>query len=357
MAEGSRRRYLTPSSLSFDQTLNEVGSGSVTLPIRSITLADTWPHLTSIAFLRINGPGATPTQPVCEFLGMPEQVSGTSSGGLSLGLKSIEGYLGYRIIQELVPPLAGSTTFTTVDQTQIGADLVNLANPFGIPLTATAEASGTQRTIRYLDIDRKVVIEAVLELTALEDGPDYQLVHIREGQSWRSEMRFADYVGNTEPFPMNSQRGMQEYGIEVDASLHANRVIGIGSSSRRVYDADQSGTSIYPKFERSVAWTDTRDSDTLEAQTKGELANHSHPTTVPSLTLAGLDIATQPSVGDTIDLRLDHGAIQYDGLARLISKSWSSDADSPTKVTFGMVPQGAPEDDVLAVVPGIPGCC
>lgn len=359
LTTGTRRSYLTPSSLSFDQTLNTVGAGSVTLPVRSTRLANVWPHLTSVACLRINGPGASPIQPVCEFLGMVEQIGGSSSGGINLGLTSIEGYLSHRIIQDELPPLAGATVFTEKQQAVIAAALVAMGQDNGVPLSAVvSQPSVVERSMRYLDTDRKYIMDALLELTALEDGPDYRLVHEQQSNlAWRTVMTFADYIGNTEPYQLHSQRGMSDYGIDVDATMHANRVIGIGNTDRRVYDADGSEGSMYPLFERSAAWTDARDSDQLEALTKGELANYDHPTTVPSITLSGLDIAPNLNPGDTLDLRLDHGAIQYDGLARLISKSWSSDADSPTKVTLNMVPQGDTNDDILAVVPGLPECC
>lgn len=350
LATGVRQQFVTPLSLDFDQLLNEVGNASATLPVRSVTMAQVWPHKTAIAFARINGPGASPSFPKGEFIGIVETAVASSAGTVALGLKSVESYLAHRLIH-------GDTTFTAEAQTDIAADLVNLASSNGIQLTGVAVASAITRDREYLDEDRKVILEAILQLTEVIDGPDYELVHTLSGGVWSTEMIFSDYLGNTTPVPVHVRRGVSAYDLSVDAGEHANRVIGVGDDPTLEFDADESGTSIYPLFETSISWSDVSVLTTLQEHAEGAVANSLHPLATPSITLAGLDIAPLLGLGDTIMLTMDHGAILYQGLARLVGKSWSSNTDSPTMITLTLVPLDNTEDSILQAIAGPVPCC
>lgn len=345
---GLRKKFLLPLSCTFEERLNDVGPGSLTIPVRSVQMADVWPHSTSIAFLRLRGPGATPVNPVCEYLGLVEDAQADSGGTLQLGMQSIEQYLTYRMIH-------GDTTYAATGQTAIGASLVNLAVSNGIPLIGTSDASATARDRTYLDTDRKKILEAVQDLTKVIGGPDYRLIH-SQGSSggWSTEMRFSDHVGNTSPSSLNARRGVSSYSLRVDATGQATRVIGVGQSADLVYDTGVPATTypnnLYPLYEISESYSDVSDVNTVQENAQGTLAQDTHPAANPSVVLAGVDVIAPLSVGDYISLIMSHGAIQYLGVARVTSIAWALNDSSPTTATITLVPQ----DDAAAAILNAP---
>lgn len=348
---GRPQTYLSPTDFSFEQVLNDVGNASVTLAVRDYNLSDVWPHSTAIAFLRISGDGATPSVPKCEFIGIGDGGNPTSNGTGEVGLKSIEEYLDHRIIH-------GDQDFTGIQQTILAKTLVDMASDHGIPLFASAETSATLLDRSYLDTDQKKILEAVTELTEAIDGPDYERSHdLQPDGTYATTLIFKDRVGSTDPVSIYSTLGATEYGLSVDSSNHVTRIIGVGSDPNLVSDTGIPADSIYPLFERSVSWSDIQDQDQLDDQTAGELANNVDPTAIPSITLAGLELAPQLTLGGTIDLHLDHGAVRYHGAARLISKAWSAGSDGPTTVTLSMVPLDNATSAILNAQPENRGCC
>lgn len=358
LSTGLRKRILPYASFDFEEKLNEVGQGSLSLNVREVGISDVWPHTTSLAFLRTAGPGATPSAPQCEFIGLVEEINPSSSGTLSIGFKSIEQYLLYRMLH-------GDTTFTGISQTEIAAALVTLAASQGIPLVGVAAASSILRDRTYSATDWKKIGEAIQQLTEVIDGPDYELIHTQmTSGAWMTQMRFADEISNCPPDsesftppPLNVRRGVIGYDLAVNGSDHANRVIGIGSTADLVYDADESTLSIYPLFERSESYTDVTLINTVQDAAQGSVLQSRHPTAIPSVTLAGLDVIAPQKVGNYVRLTMSHGAIQYDGVARIVGIAWSKSDDSPTTATLSLSPQDDVADAILYAKPLTSGCC
>lgn len=347
LADGTRRRFAHPTGLTFENLLNEPGSASISLPVRDYTMADIWPHLTSVAITRISGPGASTTSPVCEYLGLVEDVRADSGGVLTLGMKSIEQYLQYRLLP--------TTSFNQQPQNQIGAALVNYANADGIPLVGVG-VDGQLRDRNYGEDDDKVILEAVKQFTQVIGGPDYVLSHEFSSGHWSTEMEFVDRAGEDKGGQINARLGLSTYDIAVDATPHANKVIGVGENPNIKFTAIASET-IYPLFERSEAWVDVSRQATIRQHAEGELEASLHPAASPSVTLVGTELAAEFNLGDTVHLKMDHGAVAYHGPARLIGKAWASEEGSPTSCTFSLVPLTDSADAILDAPNTGQECC
>lgn len=346
-------QILTPISLNFDKTLNQVGNGSVTVASKDLVMKDIWPHKTSILFARISGPGASKSYPVGEFIGLIDGVTADSGGMTNIGVKSIEQYLNYRHI-------LGSPQWDQVYQTEIGARLVNLAVSDGIPLEGIAFSSEIRRDREYPESDLTPILRACENLTEVIDGPDYVLNHSIDASTghWSTRMEWYDYAGETQPKTLNATYGVESYTLDVVALEHANIVYAIGQDpeeNRSV--ANIYSQTDYVRFEKTKTWPDVTRQNTLDQHARGEVENSKHPLATPSLTVIGTDLAGMYNVGDTIDLHMDHGALQYRGNARIVSMSWNSTGDSASRVTFTLVPLTDAEQSILNASPQSPRCC
>lgn len=349
LATGTRIRYLPFLSFDFEDALNQAGTATVTVPVDRVTARDVWPHLRAVVFTRINGPGATSSAPVAEYIGMIETMQAESSGTVTLGLLSIEAYLNYRIV-------VSDTTYTTLDQCDIGAALVNLAVSNGIPLTgASPDVSVYSRTRTYLAADDKRILDAVSELTQVINGPDYRRDFSFSGGAWSTVLTFLDTVG-TVGGSLNGKRGLSVYGMNVDGSQHCNWLRGRGES---LSDTDDTlSDTIYARFDKGMQWSDVTDAGTLSDNVDGELVNNADPNAIPNVTIARLSIAAAISIGDTLPLSISRGALRYEGTGRVVSKSWSRGGDaSPTLCTLSFVPGEGGASSVLDAPPSPVGCC
>lgn len=345
---GNRIGWLPFIRFDFEELLNQVGTATITVPVRKVSLGDVWPHLRAVAFTRIAGPNASPTDPFCEFIGMIETVSAQSSGEVTIGLVSIEGYLKYRVMPD--------GTYTD-NQTTLGADAVNLAAVSGARITGTDAGSITSRTVVLEAASDTLIIDFVDSLTQMQDGPDYSLTHTFASGAWSTVMKFSDYAGSTTARNLNAKRGLVSYGITVEAAEHGNYIRGrdqaLGS-----YVATGVTSSIYVPFGKFVKYSDITDSTQLADQTNGELAQNAHPIATPDVTIADLGISGPIRLGDSLNLNMDHGAILYKGEARVTGKAWSSDTESPTLCTLSMVPLDDVTTTILNAPAGTgPGCC
>lgn len=351
LAAGTRVGWLKYVSFEIDDLLNQVGPGQIICNVRDVRTTDVWPHLRAIAFNRVSGPGATPSAPVIEAVVMIETLSAKSGGTLTLGVQSIEHYLSYRIMRN-------NTTYSATDQNAICADLVNDATVDGIQLTATADTSAITRDRSYLLTDDKVRLEAVTELLQTEDGPDFIREHSKTGGVVTTNLRFTDYAGNTTPAPLNAKRGLVAYGLEVDASSHANLVQGRGNEVSVAYAQNNISASIYPRFDKAVQWSDVDDVDVVEENTIGYANANADPIAVPDVTVADPNLWVPRRLGDTINLNIDHGALRFFGPARIVGRSLSSSAESPALCTFSFVPLVSASESILSAPPGNDsGCC
>jgi len=345
LATGARRMYVKPLSLSFEEKLNEVGSGTMTLSIHDALMVNIWPHITSVMVTRIAGPGATPSSPVGVWCGLVEEVSADSGGEVSIGMVSLEGYLAYRILPKY--------SVEDRSQTLIAADFVRAPN--SIPLKADPRSSSVKRTRNYDRNDYKVRLEALLQLTEVINGPDYRLTHTFSNGTWSTTVVIQDRVGNPVSQPLNVRRGITTYSLNVSATDHRTNQFGSGES---IHSSASDNSGMYPVFEISNQWSDVSKQNTLDEHTRGALQNNKHPRAQPSLQIADLNMALHYNIGDTLNINMNHGVVQFVGDTRLVSKAWSIAEGQPTYCQFGFIPDTDPATSVLNVPPSNrEGCC
>lgn len=344
---GRVRAIVHPLSFDFQSSLNTTAPGNMILPTRDVSVRDIWPHLTSIYISRIAGGSATPDNPYVEWGGMIEKFSADDNGATSVGMISIDGYLHKRNIG-----MNGSTSlvFPQRFQTEIGAVLVQAAAANGIPLTALAAASTRRRDRTYKGYERKNIGEAIEELTNVIEGVDYELTHTREDGAWSTQVVFRDYVGTNRDVILQSDREAAGYGLDVDAQNHATYVdaLGAGEEADQLTAHAEDEENIYPRFDAVPSWQDVSLPPTLLSHARGYVEENREPVAVPSAVVRGMD--PDPALirnGDTIEARINYGAVTYNGPARVVSTSWAVGTDGPASRTYELIPLTRASQSVL----------
>lgn len=341
---GRIRAVLHPLSFDFEDRLNNYGPGSLMLATKDVRIRDIWPHLTSVYFARVSGPGATPTEPVVEWGGLIEMVEASDTGTTTVGLKAIEGYAEHRSIRD-------DLSWPNNGLTEVAAGLITYIQPNGIPLTAEWTPSfRSNRQRNYKAYNRKYVGEAITDLTQVIDGPDWETVHTKTGGSFSTQMIFRDYVGVDRDIILQSDREAQGYNLIVDAKDHATLVDAIGSGEEEdmLIASVQDPADIYPEFDATPAWKDVTQSGTLYEHAYGYLTDYQEPFATPQVSVFGLE--PSPLLlrkGDTIGVAVNFGAVTYNGRARIIGVSWSAGVGNPISRTFELVPLTRASESVL----------
>jgi hypothetical protein len=338
--------------MDFETVLNGWGRGTINLATKDVKIRDIWPHAVSIYITRIAGPSASPENPVVEFAGYVESISASDSGQTSIGLQSIEEYLNHRM-------LTNEFARSGAPQTAIARDLVNLAhNNDGIPLSGAATSSTRLRDRTYEPWDRKIIGEAVVELTEVIDGPDWELEHTRTEGAWSTKMLFRDHVGAARDLTLQSDREANGYGLDVDAANHATYVDGLGSGEEEdmLVSHAEDGENLYPRFDAAPAWKDVKRLTTLQEHTDGYLADFQDPLAMPSVTIPGFEVdSTRLRLGDTFTVHTDFGAVTYKGQVRILGIGWNVGEGADTR-TFTLYPVGNVRDTLLGQVSTEDGC-
>lgn len=353
LPNGRIRAILHPISVEWEVDLNGVGRGTMVLATRDVLIRDIWPHLTSVYISRLTGGGgASQTNPVAEFGGIIDSVQASESGTTNVSIKSIEYYLNHRTIKNTI-------RYNNRPQTNIGRALVELAQPNGIPLYALADESGIMRDREYRGFNRKVIGEAIEDLTNVINGPDWETTHTRDAGSWSSTMTFRDRVGVDREFVLKSDREMSSYSLEVDAADHATYVdaIGSGEEEDQLIATAVDRETYYPQFDAAPAWKDVSRITTLRDHAAGYLQDYHEPRATPTFTVSGLSGRNIPSpselrLGDTVGVDTDFGAVTYLGRARIIATSWSLRVGEALTRTYETLPTTRASESVLNQTPG-----
>lgn len=339
LATGRVKAVLHPVSWDWQVNLSTPGRGSITLVTKDVASDVVWSHLTSVWIIRERGLGVSARNPVVEWAGYVDSFQAEDTGTLQVGLLGLEDYLNHRLFDS-------AQSYTGIEQTQLGAALVNLAGVDGIPLVGEATPSSVLRD-RVYELDANVG-EAVNQLTMDERGVEWETLYgLDEGtavRQWRAAMVFQDRVGTDRDLAIRSAAVATEFDLEVDAQNHATRVIGQGAAGIRSVAVD---TGPYPRFDVVQQWSDDADQATLDQHTAGLLASSREPVAVPSVTLPDLDVdpaLTRP--GDTVDVDTSYGTVTYRGRARITAVSWKVD-DGGTSRTLDFEPVTRASDSVL----------
>ena len=344
---GRVRAVLHPTSFDFQSALNRVAPGNLSLVTREIRARDIWPHLTSVYISRIAGGSASPNNRICEWAGIIEKATPSDNNATAVGMQSINEYLHHRLIGMNGTP---GLSFTNISQTEIGAALVDAARSNGIPLDAIADTSTRRRNRDYPGYERKNIGEAIEELTAVIDGVDYELIHTREDGAWRTTVLFRDYVGANRNMIIQSDREAAGYGLDIDAQNHATYVdaMGAGEETSQLTAHAEDAENIYPRFDAAPAWQDVSIASTLISHARGYVEENREPIAIPSATIRGLDPdPAQLRNGDTVEARINFGAVTFNGDARIISTSWAVTPDGPASRTYELSPITRASQSVL----------
>jgi hypothetical protein len=316
-----------------------------------------WTGFTSVYISRITGADASRENPVCEFAGIVTDIGVSESGTTVVGLKSIEWYLMRRIIRR-------NMTFADSGQTIIARILAEeIHNVYSgltsIPLFAASGPSSFSRARTYESWSRKSIGEAIIDLTQVINGPDWELTHARVDGAWSSTMIFRDYVGEDRGISLASDREASAYSISAEIESMAN--VGIGGGAGDGEDQLQAiltnNGSPYPQFDAAPTWNDVSVFATLVEHTAGYVEANREPDARPTVTLPGLDVP--PSllrVGDTIDVDIQYGAINYSGPSRVLTIAWELGGDKPEMRTLELLPLTPPSQSV-AINAAVPVNC
>lgn len=222
--------------------------------------------------------------------------------------------------------------------------------------------------------DFKNIGQWVAEMVGAEDGVKYWIEHIYTNGYWSSVMHFSDQIGTDRDYTLRSDRDLWQYGLEVDGTQRASRVYGVGAGEEWntqfsiAYDAGRD--TDYPEWQATQAWKD-QTGTTLDGLTRGVVADHRDPTTIPSGTVVGLpdydsDAAgfdpqkgfPAPEIcvpGDTFGVDIGYGAITVKDIrVRNLGVAWSLKEGAPVERTIAMQPLERPSLSVRTQTPTKP---
>jgi hypothetical protein len=397
---GQVKAVLHPISAEWEETYSAPSTGSVVLATKDPSAEDIWPGATGLFISQVMPDGSRRAR----FGGFVEKFTGSGGGATTVAVKSIDGFLENRLFagpsdpyEIQVAPVSGAprivvtvrkpvspTSVTGVyrspllsgGQARLAAFYVNLARGglegegvTGVGLlTAVAEQPwdimpnhagppGPYTAANWWDF--KNIGQAIRELVEAENGVKYWIEHTYEDGFWASVIHFSDSVGEARDYTILSDREANQYGLEVDAENKATRVYGVGAGDEGytsfsvAYDADD--TDNLPEHQATVAWKDQTDTAVLDALTRGYVADHRDPTTVPSATIVGLPDYDPdqegynpakgfpgPEIlkpGDTFTTEIGYGVITVkDILVRALAVAWRLQRDRTAERVIAMQP-------------------
>lgn len=365
LATGRVKAVLHPVRFNLPEILSTPSAGSLTLATGDVTVSDIWPHLTGIYFSRV-----VDDERQCLWAGYVDQYAIPRTPELvSVGVVSMDTYLSERVMANADEGI--SYAVDDRQQTLIAKDYVDMAQWNGIPLTAIAEPSEFEREASYLASDYKNLGQALAELVAVDDGPEYTLEHTyNDPGMWSSVIRFQDVVGDDRNIFLKSDREGLNCGITSDAKSHATRAyaIGAGTEEQQLVSIAHDAATIYPEFHASPAWKDTADVSTLETRAVGHVATFRDPTTTPTMSIAGME--PDPDVlrvGDTVSALIIAKSFSFgdpkdptgpSGKARLSGVEWVLQVDAPIIRVLTLQPVIRPALSILVksiIPPEVPG--
>jgi hypothetical protein len=409
---GQVKQVLHPIAAEFEELYSRPSSGSLTLATRDVSADDVWPD-TGIYISQVMPDGTRRGR----FGGYFPKNNGSGGGALTVAIESLDGFLSNRL---LVGPSAPYTLLAT----SFGAGTVlfrvfkptapNVETPvYDSPLTPSTRNALPTFLVRIakgnlegegitgvptlnavigepneiVDSDTPFMVinqpwwdfknigQWIDEIVTAEDGPKYQLSHEYSNGFWATTMTFADTVGEARDYTLKSDREGWQYGLEVDGSDKASRVYGIGAGEEWVtqysiaYDSGRDPD--YPERQVTQAWKDQSIPANLDGLTKGYVADHRDPTTVPSMTVVGLpdyDPDAEgydpqkgfpaPEIckpGDTYLVDIGYGAITVKDIrVRNLGVAWSLKEGAPVERTLAMQPVERPSLSVKTQTPAKP---
>ena len=292
LTTGQRIADVAVEQCSYTLALNSPGEFTAALPIPTdrdaarAMLAATEPGKTVINILRDG-------QPVGSFI-----VWGRSSDGYRIEVAGagVLSYLSRRFVKRPTLGLFPGRQFFDEDIATIISTLVEEAQEadYGnIGLELLCPETGILLDYEYLDLDYKPVMEAILDLAALDNGPDlYVSTAIRDGAFVSTLQTYWPFAGRT--FPESGvifrvAGSLTSFRWEETAGELSNRLVAIGSGlgDGSLIATAQAAPGEYPLFEATYSVKDYTNMDALEEAAKGELKRVSQAKSSPTIQTTG----------------------------------------------------------------------
>lgn len=295
------------ANVTFDLRLNGAGSLSADLPltdpkVRAFDpIGDTLPGRTAI-YVDRDG--------VLLWGGIVWTRRTDQSNKLQLGCQEFESYFARRLI-------TADAVFTQADQLAIARSLINTAQGKtggNIGVLVGTETSGVLRDRVYDGYALKPVLEALQQLSAVQDGFDYAIEVFwdtttgRPGKLLRLSYPQRGVVANLSGLLWEYPGNVQGYVWPEDATAQATTMYATGAGTPPGQLQSVAGGTIpgYPLLESKQSYTDVKIQATLDGHAAADLAAMQAPVVVPTITVrADLDpFIGSYTVGDEARLRI-----------------------------------------------------
>lgn len=230
--------------------------------------------------------------------------------------------------------------FTGVDQFRIVEDLIDHMQSISggdLGITVAYDAlSGVARDRTYYVGDRKMIGEAVEELSNVQNGFDWALEVGGTVDNLTHTLRLHHPMrGRNTGFVLSWDGGTTMLGMSVHESsrqrAQAFFAVGAGEGERQITSSvqDPNLLGVLPLVEASGSWIDVSVQATLNAHANRELQLNKRASILPSFTL---NPDAEPRwgtylVGDTVRVVVDDGWVQIDGFYRIVGRSLAVDED------------------------------
>lgn len=255
--------------------------------------------------------------------------------------------------------IAETRTYPQIDQLVIARDLVSWAQGSGsttwgpttgdslgdLSIAVGTETSGVLRDRTYYGWELKPLGEAVEQLSEVRDGFDFWVsVDWSADRTSLNRTFHLSYPGRGRSTEIVLELGanVEDYGLDVDAGLLANRVhaLGEGEGQDMVRTSTSDPGSNYVLLEETLSLKDIKELSTLESHALRRLDTRKAPVTSPSL----LEVRLGPTLpfgawvpGDVVTLRLEDGWVDVDGPYEIESWTLGVDADGAETVDLELL--------------------
>lgn len=332
-----------------------------------VPMIDMYPRRIGIYISRLAGGGATAFAPVPMFAGIVDRLQGAANGLVTLGFFEIQQYLDYRLIRS-------DLTFTAVDQTEIGAQLVLYArgeNTLGgstdpnpaVPIRLFGNSNptlGTNRDRTYRANERPTIGRMINNLLGVLGGPVYQMSHSRSVLGvWTSTMEFYDEIPQT-VIKTISAANLTDFNFVLEGNELASLIDAFGKPAADgtplIATNDGTGNLLMsmPRYDATPAYPTVSDFNELLENAEGYTVEHLDVAAEFQFMFSGLDYTGPGGLNPLSIADLVPGnRVAVD----LISQNWRINAPAASETSlarFGSVsvsvPQEGTEDVAVQVI-------
>lgn len=234
----------------------------------------------------------------------------TDSKALTCSAQSLEDYLDVRLVRDV--------TYTTQDQSAIAMDLINDSQAYtdgGLGLVSGVVLGGVTRSIQYKTYDGKYILEAIQDMSELEDGFDFWI-----SPSTRAVNIIYPRPATNRSLHLVYPQHISSYAVSYYGKYLRNRVVVQGPDPAYVVAVDTTSLSTYGLREYADALKDAKTANDLTEYTGHLRDMRKDVKGYPTLVLRGqylniFDPFTL-SFGDLVKITIQDGYVNIDGLFR-----------------------------------------